>query len=650
MNSDIKHINAPETTALIPIPLLLWCPGVTRTDGKLVVCGARHIDRGEFATKVHHTHSCQTCGLSWRPAVVPTVGVEFLPGFKDALINEPAGDVDTKTTLASRVEADVEVMRLARQLREQEVDTAVRSVLPWSSKLGGGIHEFAADVGAKMISGSVTPTTSEVHESLARLGAICNDREWKLSDDASREREERIDASLLARIKTDPCINRSSVHLCVCNDVRGTVTDTELNAAIVRIGAVLEDHVWRVRTCAYCGKPSSSTKWIHRNGPSIENDGGAKADLCNSCGLGIDPTFEEIWIKIAQTGRYAEERVKRESIDKYASDNTIRNGRIDTTVRDLLPWHGDIESLSAQIDIALGHFGDVRAVTTGESCRSLVRVGAIKQDHTWLIITSATERVTITADDVFPKDWVVVHVGNDEPFMSNIGMGWTHDIEKAERFNRTIAESYNCKYNGHRAAHVSQAIEVAANGFTAGESIVRAYYGANKDRLNEFDLDITFRIDAKIVEIVSEWKEALRLKHEKLYNEQKAHASTKRDLAADRLEIERHRKERKSTVNLLDETIDERDEARKERDSFAVKIDELNRVVNNLTRSESIARYAIKSLESEIESEAKSAGIDKGGSLSQLHALGKLARSAEDSIHASIEALKSKLDNIVGIK
>jgi ribosomal protein L32 len=55
------------------IPMLLWCP----------FCGERHIDSGEFATKVHHTHACQHCGGVWRPAVVPTVGVRHLPGFKD---------------------------------------------------------------------------------------------------------------------------------------------------------------------------------------------------------------------------------------------------------------------------------------------------------------------------------------------------------------------------------------------------------------------------------------------------------------------------------------------------------------------------------------------------------------------------------------
>lgn len=55
-----------------PIPMILTCP----------MCGQRHIDEGAFETKVHHTHSCQTCGMTWRPTIVATVGVRFLPGFK----------------------------------------------------------------------------------------------------------------------------------------------------------------------------------------------------------------------------------------------------------------------------------------------------------------------------------------------------------------------------------------------------------------------------------------------------------------------------------------------------------------------------------------------------------------------------------------
>jgi hypothetical protein len=58
---------------LPPIPMLLFCPK----------CGERHIDEGVFASKVHHSHACQHCGMVWRPAVVATIGVQFLPGFKN---------------------------------------------------------------------------------------------------------------------------------------------------------------------------------------------------------------------------------------------------------------------------------------------------------------------------------------------------------------------------------------------------------------------------------------------------------------------------------------------------------------------------------------------------------------------------------------
>ncbi len=57
-----------------PVPMLLTCP----------MCRERHIDEGAFATKSHHTHACQNCGHVWRPAIVPTVGVRFLPGYKNA--------------------------------------------------------------------------------------------------------------------------------------------------------------------------------------------------------------------------------------------------------------------------------------------------------------------------------------------------------------------------------------------------------------------------------------------------------------------------------------------------------------------------------------------------------------------------------------
>jgi predicted RNA-binding Zn-ribbon protein involved in translation (DUF1610 family) len=70
------RVNAIKATLYLkknPLPMLLWCPA----------CGKRHIDVGEFATEPHHTHACQHCGMVWRPTVLPTVGVQFLPGFKN---------------------------------------------------------------------------------------------------------------------------------------------------------------------------------------------------------------------------------------------------------------------------------------------------------------------------------------------------------------------------------------------------------------------------------------------------------------------------------------------------------------------------------------------------------------------------------------
>lgn len=56
-----------------PLPVRLLCP----------TCGGLHVDEGEWATRPHHTHAYQLCGEVWRPTVGPTVGVRFLPGFKD---------------------------------------------------------------------------------------------------------------------------------------------------------------------------------------------------------------------------------------------------------------------------------------------------------------------------------------------------------------------------------------------------------------------------------------------------------------------------------------------------------------------------------------------------------------------------------------
>lgn len=69
---------APPTPE--PFEIMLHCP----------MCRGKHVDVEEFATKPHHTHSCQNlvngrpCGHTWRPAKEPTVGIEYIEGFLNA--------------------------------------------------------------------------------------------------------------------------------------------------------------------------------------------------------------------------------------------------------------------------------------------------------------------------------------------------------------------------------------------------------------------------------------------------------------------------------------------------------------------------------------------------------------------------------------
>ncbi len=62
-----------RTEFFAPIPMRLHCPS----------CGELHVDEGVWAAKVHYHHACQFCGEIWRPSVRATVGVRFLPGFKN---------------------------------------------------------------------------------------------------------------------------------------------------------------------------------------------------------------------------------------------------------------------------------------------------------------------------------------------------------------------------------------------------------------------------------------------------------------------------------------------------------------------------------------------------------------------------------------
>lgn len=62
-NQKEPHEAAPAGDA--PVPVSICCPE----------CGAQHLDEGEWATRPHKTHRCQSCGHEWRPFPYPTVGI-----------------------------------------------------------------------------------------------------------------------------------------------------------------------------------------------------------------------------------------------------------------------------------------------------------------------------------------------------------------------------------------------------------------------------------------------------------------------------------------------------------------------------------------------------------------------------------------------
>lgn len=55
----------PEQPTAGPVSLMLSCPK----------CNEQHIDKGEWETRLHKTHLCESCFHEWRPQEVYTVGV-----------------------------------------------------------------------------------------------------------------------------------------------------------------------------------------------------------------------------------------------------------------------------------------------------------------------------------------------------------------------------------------------------------------------------------------------------------------------------------------------------------------------------------------------------------------------------------------------
>lgn len=80
VRAELVRIRALQSQPGGGVPLALWCPK----------CSAPHVDEGEWATRPHKTHQCQSCGHEWRPFDYPTTGVPQLkPGGMVLVPREP---------------------------------------------------------------------------------------------------------------------------------------------------------------------------------------------------------------------------------------------------------------------------------------------------------------------------------------------------------------------------------------------------------------------------------------------------------------------------------------------------------------------------------------------------------------------------------
>lgn len=101
-NEMFARMKMSITQTSVPIEIRINCP----------MCHTLHVDEGIWTTKPHHTHACQACGHVWRPAVVNTVGVRFLPGFKD----------DPSEVMCEKPAEDGVIYRIAKIARAREGD------------------------------------------------------------------------------------------------------------------------------------------------------------------------------------------------------------------------------------------------------------------------------------------------------------------------------------------------------------------------------------------------------------------------------------------------------------------------------------------------------------------------------------------------
>lgn len=135
-----------------PIPMMLHCPR----------CSIQHVDApdGEWTNPPHRSHLCHACGCIWRPADVPTAGVQSIEtrGKADTSIAClpacTAGYAELRRDMDRRIRAErAEAMRECVEIAEAHLHLVPDEVGDEKDRIGrysnGTVQRIAARIRAR---------------------------------------------------------------------------------------------------------------------------------------------------------------------------------------------------------------------------------------------------------------------------------------------------------------------------------------------------------------------------------------------------------------------------------------------------------------------------------------------------------------------
>jgi hypothetical protein len=194
-----------EASEKAPVPMHLKCP----------VCGAKHIDRDEWATRPHRTHLCEWCRHEWRPCEYATVGV--LQTEAEAALATAIRERDAAIVRAEKAEAHanrVSFEAISERARTTEACEAAHKeglrIGTWAAR-----RETAPEIAAQL---------ATIREQEIALTTALRER------DEARERADKTKEALVSAVKMADTYERERDEARAERDARPAITPEEAAA------------------------------------------------------------------------------------------------------------------------------------------------------------------------------------------------------------------------------------------------------------------------------------------------------------------------------------------------------------------------------------------------------------------------------------